>query len=394
MIKIADKWDLIVIGGGPAGCVAAKTAAEKGVRTLLLERKREFGVPVRCGEAVADIEELTDFIELDRKWIDNSGNIGRIIAPNGLVLPTIFEHNWGVLNRKVFDYQLSLQAAEAGAVLRNRCNVTGLQRENGEVSIKYESSGKCFQIKAPIVIGADGVESRVSRWAGLNINLPLSEVTACFQYTLSHRNIDSIDHLDAYFGSKTAPGGYAWIFPKCQGLANVGIAVSGDNTVDRSAKDYLDEFVETHFPGASYLSSTAGCFPSRMLPKRIVADGVMLAGDAAYQTAPLTGGGIIWGMWGGKLAGETAVKAIEKDDFSAKSLTAYTKAWSAKIGRWHKKEYKVKQIARKLSDEILNKTASIINDIPLEGRTRGRIFQEVLLKGPGLMMKAVKAALF
>lgn len=385
----AEEYDLIVVGGGPVGCVAARAAAEREVKTLLLEKDRDFGLPVRCAEGLTDVEELRDFIEPDPRWIDSAGNLTRFVAPDGNEVYIQWRHTWAVLNRKVFDFELARKAVEAGVVVRNRCNAVGLRRENGRIRLEYEYAGRGSSVRAPLVIGADGVESRVGRWAGMKTHIKPAEIAVCFQRTIYHPDIDN-KVVTLYFGEKTAPGGYAWAFPKGGGVANVGVGIPGSINRLRSAKDYLEDLISIHFPGASHLSSIAGAVPQTQFLAHPVADGVMLAGDAARQACPLTGAGLIWGMWGGLLAGRTAAMALERGDFSARNLSKYAKAWSAKIGGDHYAKYRVKKILKKFSDDAFNRTASLIQGIPFEKRTLKNILQTALLKGPGMLIDCIK----
>ncbi|NQS97760.1 MAG: NAD(P)/FAD-dependent oxidoreductase [candidate division Zixibacteria bacterium] len=385
------KYDLIVIGGGPAGSIAAYTAAKLGLTTLMLEKDRDFGIPVRCGEGVG-MKGLREFIEPDPKWLDNKLDRVRFHAPDGTLVPVNLIEKGAILNRKVFDFELAKRAAIAGAKVQNRCCATGMERVNGALTVKFEHFAKEYRVSAPLVIGADGVESRVGRWAGLNTNLALVDIQTCFQYTLQHPNIDA-EFCDFYFGNEVAPGGYLWIFPKGPQYANVGLGISGDRAKNRSPKEYLDSFIYEHFNRASYLCSIAGSVPSGKALKKIVADGVMLAGDAAHQSDPITGGGIVSAMWGGRLAAQTAVKALEKGDFTERQLNEYTKSWHKIIGEEHNRHYRLKKGVHKLNDDIFNRTARILLDLPFEQRTLRKIFQTALINEPGLVVDIVKAFL-
>ena len=393
MFSKSEKYDLIIIGGGPAGCAAAAIAAKNGLRTLLLEKDRDFGHPVRCAGALADIEEIKDFIPLNHKWVTNSGSVIRLGMPDGTMLTADLNQTWALIDRKVFDYQLAVKAAECGAELRNRCCAAGIQRSKGVNRVVYEHFDKKFAAEAPLVIGADGAESRAGRWAGLKTALTPGEISVCWQYTLHHPNLDSPQILDAYLGEKVAPGGYIWVFPLGNHYANVGIGIPAFHTVKISAKEYLDRFVTGKFPGASVLSSTAGSVPSAAVTRGIVGEGIMLAGDAARQTCPLTGGGIIWGMWGGKLAGETALEAHKAGDFSAAFLSAYFHAWRDKIGGDHNRKLRLRNIFRKIDDRLFIRTAGLLQDIAGEKLSKIRLMQIALLKAPGLVKEAVRAYL-
>ena len=383
-----SSYDVIVVGGGPAGSLAARTAAEGGVSVLILEKDREIGVPVRCAEGVG-VKGLKEFMEPDDRWIANRIDGVRFIAPDGTVVPVYSQELGYILNRKVFDYELARQAAARGVRILTKAFVNGLIRENGwvkGVTVLYD--GREQRIGAQVVIGADGVESRVGRWAGLRTMMVPHNIETCAQMTVVHPVIDR-QFCDFCFGQKVAPGGYAWIFPKGEGMANVGIGLSGDYAKGRSPLSYLNEFVEKRFPGAAILTVVAGGVPIDKPVKRMVTNGFMLAGDAARQSNPMTGGGIIDAMGAGRLAGQVAVRAIREGDVSQKRLEEYEREWDELSGKNHRRFYRLKEAVHKLSDKTLNETAAKMLKLPLEERTLLAIFKSVLVKQPKLILDAI-----
>ena len=390
-MRIPEKFDLVIIGGGPAGSVAARFAAEKGVKTLLLEKDRDFGIPVRCGEGIG-LENLDLFIEPSPKWIENRLEKVRLFAPDGTIVNLNLTEKGAIINRKVFDFELARLAAEAGAMVRNRCCAVGMEREDGFMRLKFEHFGEAYNVRSPLVIGADGVESRVARWAGIDSSLPPIDLETCFQYTIHHPSIED-EFCEFYFGRRIAPSGYIWVFPKGGKTANVGVGVAGSETGFRSAKEYIDSFIEEHFPGASYLSSIAGSVPAKKTMKKLTVDNVMIVGDAGYQANPLTGGGIMSAMWGGMFAGKTAVKALEKGDFSSRTLGEYPRLYMERIGETYDRHYRLKRAVHKLPDRVLNSTAVVINNLSFEERTMRRIFQTALKNKPSLVIDIMKAFL-
>ena len=124
--------------------------------------------------------------------------------------------------------------------------------------------------------------------------------------------------LDFYFGSQ-APSGYAWAFPKGNGAGNIGLGVLGSKLNGKRPLDYLNKFVAKHFPDGKPVELVmGGCPVSDALPT-IVGDGLMLIGDAARHTEPITGGGIMAALQSGTIAGGVASKAVRQNDASAKS---------------------------------------------------------------------------
>ena len=158
-----NEYDIIVVGAGPAGSMAARFAAEQGVSVLMLEKDRDVGYPVRCGEAIskAGVEE---FIPSDDKWIAAKISKFSFNAPDGSEAIIDFGDAGYVLERRSFDYELARTAAEAGAEILTRAYVNGLLFDDGKVSgVKYEINGEQKEVKAKVVIAADGVESRVGQ---------------------------------------------------------------------------------------------------------------------------------------------------------------------------------------------------------------------------------------
>ena len=388
-----DRYDLIIAGAGPGGSVTAKIAAEGGLSVLLLEKDRDIGIPVRCAEGVS-MKTISQFIEPSDKFIDNPINKIRFIAPDGTVLPINFDTEDGlILNRKVFDFELAKLAAAHGAQVVTRCYVKSLARINGLTVVKFEHYGEEFKAAAPLIVGADGVETMVGRWAGLKTQMSLMDIESCFQYSIYHPDIDK-EYLSFYFGTDLAPGGYLWIFPKGEKYANVGLGLNTTREKKgKSAKEYLDEFVREKLPGASILSSAAGSVPSAKIPKKIVGEGVMLVGDAAHQSNPVSGGGIATAMFAGRYAAETALKAVKRNDFSEKTLNTYTKLWNKRLGKEHALIYRLKSAFIRLNDDTLNRAAAKLNKVPYEDRSIFKVFQTALTNEPGLMLDIAKAFL-
>ncbi|CUT00691.1 FAD dependent oxidoreductase, partial [Candidatus Kryptobacter tengchongensis] len=165
----SDYYDIIVVGAGPAGTTAARFSAMSGAKVLVLEKDRDVGYPVRCGEAVSH-EGLVQFIEPDPKWIASTVRYFKLVAPDGTIIKPNIEGFGYILERRIFDYELAKLAVRYGAEIVTKAYVNGLIMKDGRVEgVKVLlNNSEQVEIRAKIVIGADGVESRVGRWAGLN----------------------------------------------------------------------------------------------------------------------------------------------------------------------------------------------------------------------------------
>jgi len=339
------RYDVVVVGAGPGGSVAAREAARLGLSVLLLEKRQEIGSPVRCAEGIAH-EMLVPFIEPDPCWISATVTKAQIaVIEDGITVVRQAEGGKGyILERRIFDRVLAEEAAKAGAQVMVKTAATGLLLEDGVVrGVVARGPAGATEIECAVVIGADGVESQVGPWAGLDTTLSLRDTMACAQYLLAGIEVDPACCY-YYIGQEVAPGGYAWVFPKGEGRANVGLGVQADLATD-SALNYLIRFIERqpHLVQGSPVTLVVGGVPvSRSLP-RLVESGLMLVGDAARQVDPLTGGGIANAMIAGRLAAEVAARAIASGDTSAETLALYQERWMAGRGRKMARNYRLKR---------------------------------------------------
>ena len=220
-----NEYDIIVVGAGPAGSTAARFAASKGVSVIILEKDRDVGYPVRCGEAITK-KGLEEFIEPSVRFISSHINKFSMISPDDTEVILPLEETGFVLERRIFDYELSKLAVKKGAEILTRAYVNGLIFENDKVAgVKYEYRGEQKELRSKIVIAADGVESRVGRWAGIKTHTDFRDMESCVQITAAEIPVDP-NTCYFYFGEEYAPKGYFWIFPKANGAANIGLGVT------------------------------------------------------------------------------------------------------------------------------------------------------------------------
>jgi digeranylgeranylglycerophospholipid reductase len=391
MFFLQNKCDIVVVGGGPAGCMAAYTGASQGVRVVLFEKDREIGIPVRCAEAVG-MDGLEQVLEqpLPSACIATTIRRFKFVAPDGSVVYPNINMTGFVLNRKIFDLEIARRAADAGATIVPNAYVHGLLFKDNKIrGVQVFREGVSTNIEADIVIAADGVESRVGRWAGLESTLRLKDIETCCQYMVCNIEVET-DTCAFYFSQADFPGGYAWVFPKGDQTANIGMGIAGNKSSKKSVSRRLDDFIKKYYPDARIIEKTVGGVPCAPRMKKICTDGILLTGDAAWQSNPISGGGIISGMKAGCQAGLTAAQAILKKDTSYAALKIYEKRWEQTGGRAHRRYYRLKDGIRKLTDEQLNKTAQMLNDIPQDEQTLTKIFQTALMKQPALFIDILK----
>ena len=380
-------YDIIIVGAGPAGTTAAKYAAQGGASVLVLEKDRDVGYPVRCGEAVAH-EGVVQFIEPDDRWIAARCTRFRLTAPNGNAVIPKLDGLAYVLERRIFDYELAKLAVNAGAEVVTKAYAYDLIREDGAVTgVRFTLKDKPMEVRGRIIIGADGVESRVGKWAGIDTTCSMRDMESCAQMTLSGISVEQ-DILDFYLGGDVAPGGYLWVFPKGKDTANVGIGISVDQAKKKSAVRYLEEFVARRYGSSAILTRIAGGVPCAKTLDAIVNENVMLVGDAARQVNPTTGGGIISGMIGGMIAGEVAAEALAKNDVS--HVKEYQTRWQKRLGWRHDVFYGIKEAMERFGDDNLNHICDRVLTLPEEKRTVGAIFRSAMWNQPSMLLKVAK----
>jgi digeranylgeranylglycerophospholipid reductase len=366
-----DAYDVIVVGGGPAGAMAAKKAVEGGSSVLLIEKRQEIGDPIRCAEGVG-IKNMDRFIEMEERFYAAKIKGATLYVPDGTPIKLRAKNpdeTYGyILERKIFDRALVECAAKAGAEVYTKTSATGLIMNGGTVAgVKINRFGAEKEVAAKIVIGADGIESKVGRWAGIDTTLKPSDIESGVQYLMTNIDIDP-DNVEFFLGSQYAPGGYVWIFPKGKDRANVGIGLLGSKIKEGGRPiDYLNKFIETKFPNGKIIEMVYGGIPVSGGIEKIYGNGIMLAGDAAQLTDPITGGGIKHALFSGEFAGTIAAEAVKTGDSSEKMLKKYQTLWEKNFGKIMDRNLKLKEYYVDMSDEEANKVAKSLQDVDFAG---------------------------
>lgn len=384
------RCDLVVVGAGPAGSMTAKAAAEAGLKVVMLEKRQEIGDPIRCAEGVSKAS-LKKLVDPDPSWISAEVKGAKIRAPDGTEI-VISEDRAGaevgyVLERKVFDRALAQKAAEAGAKVMVKTRALGLLWDEGvPAGVTAQFVGERFRIEAPLVIGADGVESKVGRWAGIDTALKPKDIETCAQFLVQDEKIDG-DYCEFYLGNDISPGGYVWSFPKGRGIANVGIGVLGSKSDPGMPMRLLREFMKARFPDGKVLEVVVGGVPVSGPIERTVADGVILVGDAARQSDPITGGGIINAMAAGVMAGEIAADLVPKGELDSGSLQVYEKRWRETIGKHISRNFAVKEFFVDLTDDDLNHLVHSLDGIDVAELNLRGLLKVLIRQNPKHLLK-------
>ncbi|MEW6035276.1 MAG: NAD(P)/FAD-dependent oxidoreductase [Candidatus Micrarchaeota archaeon] len=371
--------DVIVIGGGPAGATFARIAAANGMDVLVIDKRKEIGVPVRCGEGLGVGELIRQDLEMPRQCYSIPVDGAKIVAPSGKAIVWKDEGTRGwVLERKFFDKWLCELAVEKGAQVRTYTRALGvLKDEKGRPDGLRMSHGgrEPYELRAPLIVSAEGMESLMARQMGFKTVHALYDVDTCYEYEMKPYRHESL--IELYFGNAIAPRGYVWIFPKADKKANVGIGIGGQVASGEklggirgaAPKPLLDEFIRTNkqLKDASTLLDFGGIISVGAPLNEFVKDNCMVIGTAAKQVDPIHGGGIGLAMEAGVLAAEVAAKAHGKKDYSRGALLEYEKTWRENPGPTLQKRLMLRKVLEKVSDDDLNHIFNCIGERDLKG---------------------------
>ena len=361
--------DVVIVGAGPAGGRAGMELAKAGRTVLFLEKRDVVGVPVQCGEGLSRFGLQNARLTVREDWVRERVHGVRAMLPDGTNF-TVSIPGY-CIDRAKFDQWVVQQAVDAGAELRLRTRAVSARREDGGWLVETDRGDP---VRSRAIIGADGPASNVARWAGL---LRHRTYTKALEYRFHERDWTfPCDGWLIFYYAQKYHGGYAWVFPKAE-YYDVGVlAVDG-------VKDLMAGFcAQMKVPLDRIHKKTGGDIPFRYTLSALAAPGLAVVGDAAGVTNPVFGGGIHPALYSGRIAGEVAVRAFERDDMN------------------HFLEYDRYMGASPFFDPVLWKTAALFGswddehfnfagDVMNHGDTRdvstARAFWRILARHPGYL---------
>ena len=329
-----EHYDVVVVGGGPAGAISAAYAARAGAKVLLLERTRR--APARCTGLVSPW--TIDLLQVPQSLILRGIHGVRVHSPGGRTLElSASEAKAYVIDRTSLDELLLARAREAGAEVRRGVAATGL----ADTTLHTTAAPVGFSV----LVGADGPISSVARWSGL----PRSqELLVGLQAILRFEAEERL--VQVFLGQNVAPGFFAWAVPAGEGELRVGLATDSGKEAGR----LLAKLLKTRFPGAEARGQVGGLIPIGP-PPRTVKGNVLLVGDAAGQVKPTSGGGLYFLALCAEIAGELAARGPE-------ALSEYESAWRRKIGEELSFGLKARRILTRLTDQEIDRALLALSD--------------------------------
>ena len=334
-IDLTNEFDAVVVGGGPCGSFSALTAAKLGAKLVVCEEHKSVGIPTHCtGHLNLYGLKRLRLHPLPNNIVENEFKGVTFYSPFGKEFSIRFSSPVTcAVNRELFDKHLADLATKAGVEYRLGSRVESLILEKGSVKgVVVNRRGFKEMLSAKIVINAEGVSSAILRKVGFQ-SLERSMVVNAVHVEMDRLNDVEGDSVEVYLGEKYAPGFFAWIIPKQEGTAKVGLATNVGNP-----RRYLHKFIRDH-PIASLKLNKSKILNQSFHPislggpiPKTYHHGLLIVGDAASQVKPTTGGGVIFGLLCSKIAGEVVNEATKNNDFSERFLSHYQTRWRALIG--------------------------------------------------------------
>lgn len=334
------KYDVIVVGAGPSGATAAKCLAENGIKVALIDKDKfprdkpcGGGLPTRVLKRFPYTVDLIDSISYGSVTYSSSLRYKFKILRDKPVIATVM--------RRDFDYGLVKIAVAKGAELISNSNVKEITIDDKKSTVIFENDKS---IESELVIGADGVRSIVADKS--NLSKKSDEICLCLleEQQMTEKDIKkyfSYKKIVHIFIKTKGISGYGWVFPK-KNYVNIGIGefYTGSNSKKphSNLKDVFDKYIEilkdkkilpNNFKIKNLQGGALPVFPL----EKTYCDRVLLCGDAAGFINPITGEGIYYAMTSGELAAKISINALEKNDFSEKTLSKYQKNWQNDFGK-------------------------------------------------------------
>jgi len=340
-----EKFDVIVVGAGTGGCLAAKTTAEAGLKVCLIERKKreEIGEKI-CGDAMGEHHLKNLGLEKPQNGELEKRIEGiKIYSPDLETVFTIAHEDFVgyLLNRRLFGQWLLKKALDEGAILLDSTQCLEPMIAKGlvtGVSAKNLKTGKNIQLRGKVVLDASGflavIRRKLPKQMRIENEVANEDVEACYREIRQLRQeAENTKYCEIYFNQNVTPGGYAWIFPKSGAKVNAGLGICMQGKFPNPKSQFYKHILtKPMFEGSLLLNYGAWYDPTRKPLDNMVGNGIAIIGDAACLVNPIHGGGIGPSMLSGYLAGKTIIEALEKGDVSQKSLWHYNRKYMEMYG--------------------------------------------------------------
>lgn len=338
-----------VIGAGPAGLLTARHLAEQGWNVRVIEEHASVGKPVQCAGLISKSGTFINKLSI-KESIVNEIQGARIYAPDGECLSIHkYETVAYVIDRELFDRECLKEAEKLGVEVRKNCKLIDLRSDTAFV----QQNERGEMIKAKVFVGADGVNSKVR--SAIGMHMPSESFVNCHQ--IRAKGSFDRDFVELHFGS-FAQNFFAWVIPEGKNNARIGVGTS----LKKNAKQCLEEFLKKKGIEVEKTDETAGLIPIGQPLKEVSKANTLLVGDAAFHTKATTGGGIITGSIGARLAAECITEHLR----SGRPLKDYDRAVARELNKDLLIHWKVRKFLNSQSDDSLNRLFAKLKKAKIE----------------------------
>lgn len=376
--------DVIVVGGGPVGSFAALILSKLGKKVTVFEEHKQIGSPDHCAGhlSITSLRGL-GLYPLPRNIVENEFSQANFYSYDGFSFPVkLSKPVTCAVNRELFDKYIFAKAKDSGACFYLNSRVQSLVMEAGfvrGVKVRCDGSEKIFRSK--IVFDAEGISSRLLKQTTL---IPLNPKKLVYAVNAEVENVENLRSagVHVYFGKAYAPGFYAWLIPRTDGTAKVGLATNSGNP-----NNFLHRLMIDHPIASQYLSQARvknkqfHSIPLGGPIPKLYINGFMALGDVASQVKPTTGGGVVFGLRSSIIAAHVASLAINNGKLSENFLKLYQNRYMKTFGFDFRVMLRIRTYLNSLPDKKfskilrfckkigLNKSLRSIDEIDLQGRT-------------------------
>ncbi len=341
--------EVLVVGGGPIGTVAARCAAEAGASVLLVDRRDSID-RVSCCTGLVSHRTLV-MLGVSKDSVLHEIRRITVHAPDGKRLDLAADHSKAVvIDRIRLERELHDLARAAGVEVRLGTEAVAASDD----SIVLDGADGQQDVTASAIIGADGPSSRVAEWFGL----PHPEnIIRAAQAVIETAQSVPTDRVEIFLGDRFAPGFFAWAVPEASDRLRVGLGA----TPPLEPTEYLDRLLETEFGSCRVLARSGGVVPVSPTTRSAVGS-TFLVGDAAGQVKPLSGGGLYPGSLCARIAGRIAAEVALSEPSRDGTAAAYESEWRSAIGREVAFGRAIRRISGMLSDRELSAAIAACDD--------------------------------
>ncbi|MFW9794317.1 MAG: geranylgeranyl reductase family protein [Candidatus Thorarchaeota archaeon] len=386
--------DAIVVGGGPAGLLAASRIAENGHNVLVLEEHPEIGKPDHCAGLLSSSGLKSLGLRLPDEIVQNTVSGARIYAPSGhSILIERGRREAFVIDRRRFDSWLAQKASSKGAKISTDCKVStiGEQKDGLRAVLTKEK-----EYQTPMTVVAEGSRSVLTKQVGLSTVSKGSRYPA-YQYEVKGVELEE-DLVEMFYGRRIAPGFFAWIIPLGDGRARVGLASKNRSKIRLDAALRNHPIISKRLENVVIERGIGGTVLVGKPLSKISGGGIVAVGDAAGMVKATTGGGVIIGGLTALEAGKTVNEALVERNSSKKSLSRYDNRCKSQFYRELETMYLAQRALSSLSDKGLDSVIKDAHELGLLSIVRkegdmdmqGRVIRK-LISDPRMFLVGLKA---